>query len=161
MQMPHCYPLCDGCLAAIASEMDSLKCSICNVQLHRHCAGIPQCHYKSISSSFVCLASSLAASKTIIADLRSEISALKEEVAKLKSALAVEKNVTQMLAAEISNSHHSSGETANTTMHPNGSRSYTSAARCCDQPHNHAPRRKVKQAQRPSRQHPEATTTPS
>ena len=90
---PHTQ-LCDGCSAAISSENDALKCSVCSVQLHRYCAGIPQCHYQSIATSFVCIACSLTASKSVVAELRNEISALKAEVTELRSALVEEKKVS-------------------------------------------------------------------
>ena len=120
--------LCDGCSAAISSENDALKCSVCSVQLHRYCAGIPQCHYQSIATSFVCIACSLTASKSVrvVAELRNEISALKAEVTELRSALVEEKKASQTLAAEIANLR-GSAEATNATVHP--SKSYTSPAK--------------------------------
>ena len=141
--------LCDGCLAAISSENDSLKCSICSVKLHRYCAGIPQRHYEAIASNFVCIPCSLTASKSVVAELRSEISALKAEVTELRSALVEEKKTSQMLATEIATSSRSDG-TTNVTVR--SSRSYASAARRNVQTRsgseNHAPRRRPRQAQR-------------
>ena len=151
--------LCDGCLAAISCENDSLKCSICSVQLHCYCAGIPQCYFESTASSFVCIACSLTASKSVVAELRSEISALKAEVTELRSALVEEKKTSQSLATEIAILRRSDGAT-NLSVHPN--KSYASAARrnvhTRSGSDNHAPRRRPRQPQ--CQLHPESTAAP-
>ena len=79
--------LCDGCTDAIPATSDALKCSMCEVWLHRYCAGIPMSRYATIASSFVCSACSITASSSIVSELRSEIAALKVEVSELRTAL--------------------------------------------------------------------------
>ena len=81
--------LCDGCADTIPTTADALKCSICQVWLHRYCAGIPMSRYAIVASSFVCSACSIVASTSIVAELRSEIAALKAEVSELRTALDV------------------------------------------------------------------------
>ena len=78
--------LCDGCAAPV-QEGEALFCSSCNICLHRYCAGIPRSHYPSISSSFICIACSMAANKAVISELRGEIAALKAELLETRSAL--------------------------------------------------------------------------
>ena len=81
--------LCDGCADTIPTTADALKCSICQVWLHRYCAGIPMSRYATAASSFVCSACSIMPSTSIVAELRSEIAALKAEVSELRTALNV------------------------------------------------------------------------
>ena len=78
---------CDGCTETISTSSDALNCSICHVWLHRYCAGIPTSRLTAIASSFVCSACSIAASASIVTELRSEIAALKVEVSELRAAL--------------------------------------------------------------------------
>ena len=82
-QQPHS---CDGCKADIP-ETEALNCSECGVWLHRYCAGIPNRHYATIATSFICVACSLTTSKSVILDLRGEIEALKAEVLELRTAM--------------------------------------------------------------------------
>lgn len=60
---------------------------MCQVWLHRYCAGVPSSRFAAIASSFLCSACSITASASIVAELRNEIAALKNEVAELRVAL--------------------------------------------------------------------------
>ena len=91
---------CDGCTKTISTTTDALKCSICQVWLHRYCAGIPSSRFAAVASSFICSACSITASASIVAELRSEIAALKEEISELRAALrSSEQNLEKKLSA--------------------------------------------------------------
>ena len=81
--------VCDGCTDTISATTDALQCSMCQVWLHRYCAGVPTSRYAAIAPSFVCSACSITASASIVSELRSEIAALKAEMFELKTALNV------------------------------------------------------------------------
>ena len=154
--------LCDGCSAAINDEEDALKCSVCSVQLHRYCAGIPQCHFEAIASNFVCLACSLSTSKIVVAELRNEIAALKAEVIELRSALDEEKKACKTVSAEIAILRRSE-PASKPTEHPR--RNYASAAKRSSQinagPDNRASQKRPRHAAQHRQRSENATTPPN
>ena len=94
----HC---CDGCAAEIP-EPEALNCSACGVWLNRYCAGIPTSHFATISTSFICAACSLTASKSIILELRGEIDALKAEIIELRATMEDMKSKSKQQASNPS-----------------------------------------------------------
>ena len=89
---------CDGCKADIP-ETEVLNCCECGVWLHRYCAGILNCRYVTIATSFICVACSLTTSKSVILDLRDEIEALKTELLELRTAMEEMKSNVQQQAS--------------------------------------------------------------
>ena len=118
---------CDGCKADI-SETEALNCCECGVWLHRYCAGIPNRHYATIATSFICVACSLTTNKSVILDLRDEIEVLKAEILELRTAMEeMKSNVQQQVSANQVNkkSQSSSGTDKQWTTVVSGKRNAT------------------------------------
>ncbi len=83
---------CDLCLAVIAEDKeDALQCEgTCQLWFHRYCAGVSQCHFKSLvsdDSHYMCLHCSQNCHHDTVSELQSEVAALRTEVAELRAAL--------------------------------------------------------------------------
>ena len=119
---------CDGCTETISTTTDALKCSICQVWLHRYCAGIPSSRFAAVASSFICSACSITASASIVAELRSEITALKVEVSELRAALRSSKqNLEKKLSLQAE--AFSGDESKLEQLYTNGGRPLVEAQR--------------------------------
>ena len=83
---------CDLCLAVIVEDKeDALQCEgTCQLWFHRYCAGVSQCHFKSLvsdDSHYMCLHCSQKCHHATVSELQSEVAALRTEVAVLRAAL--------------------------------------------------------------------------
>ena len=81
---------CDLCGETVCStSQDSLQCEVCQLYMHRYCAGITRSHCHELcskSTPFVCLACTQRSQKAIIQQLQDEVTALRSEINKLREA---------------------------------------------------------------------------
>ena len=91
-------PECDLCGETVCSaSQDLLQCEVCQLCMHRYCAGITRSHcheLRSKSTPFVCLVCTQRSQRAIIQLLQDEVTALRSEIDKLREASSLEKSAT-------------------------------------------------------------------